>query len=221
LGNKLLQTPLHSEGLLLKAKPKAELVIVTSSLIYSFKTKTMKSYLKLIVGSLFIFTMFLACNQEDAVPEVSADLTQEIDGANRFIYYSPWEYVMDWRFSRAECASGPGICFRSEYGDIWDYGMSQGDPNDYVEEVRNRMNALMEGNTDPDNGLIVFRMEGEVLHLVFSRDLEEGDLVVDRDQQLGADISAKLGAIGITIPEGVYEVDRSNFEYGETRISLK
>ena len=99
--------------------------------------------------------------------------------------------------------------------------MSQGDPNDYVEEVRNRMNALMEGNTDPDNGLIVFRMEGEVLHLVFSRDLEEGDLVVDRDQQLGADISAKLGAIGITIPEGVYEVDRSNFEYGETRISLK
>jgi hypothetical protein len=181
----------------------------------------MKSYLKLMVGCLFVFSMLVACNQEESVLPESADLTLEVQSTNRYIYYSPWEYVMDWRFSRAECASGPGICFRSEYGDIWDYGMSQGDPNDYVEEVRARMEHLMEGNTDPDEGLIVFRLEGEVLHLVFSRDLEEGDLVVDRDQQIGADISAKLGAAGITIPEGVYEVDRTNFEYGEALISLK
>ncbi|MEM7084703.1 MAG: hypothetical protein AAF489_00885 [Bacteroidota bacterium] len=181
----------------------------------------MKSYLKLLVGSLFVFTIIVACNKEESALPESADLTLEVQDTNRYIYYSPWEYVMDWRFSRAECASGPGICFRSEYGDIWDYGLSQGDPNIYVEEVRFRMNQLMEGNTDPDNGLIVFRMEGEVLHMVFSRDLEESNLVIDRDEQLGADISAKLGAAGITIPEGVYEVDRSNFEYGEVRISLK
>ena len=177
----------------------------------------MKQYFKILTIITAVAIVAISCNKEDAVITEEANLTVETSTVERG-YWFPWDYVMDWRYSRAECATGPGVCFRNGYGDIFRI-YTNGDG--YVNEVTDTMNRLMADNRDPDNGLIVFSLEDSVLHLVFSRELEEGNFIVDENQQLGQPLVERLGREEIVIPAGEYEVSYENFEFGETFINIE
>ena len=177
----------------------------------------MKKHFNLSLGILFIITLTIACSNDEIAPVENENLTFQENEANRWIYF-PWEYVMDWRFSRGSCATGPGVCFKNEYGDIWGYEHNGNNP---VGEITATMEGLMTGYEDPDEGLIVFRLEGESLHLIFSRSLEEEQFVVENDEVIRGELAERLRREQIVIPAGTYEVRYGNFEHGETYIKIE
>ncbi|GAB5398538.1 MAG: hypothetical protein Aureis2KO_01230 [Aureisphaera sp.] len=177
----------------------------------------MKKYFNLVLGMVTIIMVTVACDKDETAPVESADLVHQQNDNNRGLYF-PWDYVMDWRYSRLECATGPGVCFRNGYGDIFRFYTKGDDP---VGEVTDTMNRLMEGNDDPEDGLIVFSMEGNTLHLIFSRDLEEGQFIVESDEVIRGELAASLGRDQVVIPAGEYEVQHGNYEYGETFIEIE
>lgn len=67
-----------------------------------------------IVG--IVLMMLQACQKEDTANELLNNTNLEVKQARA--YYAPWVYVMDWRFSRGTCTTGPGVCFKNDYGDI-------------------------------------------------------------------------------------------------------
>ncbi|MFT7898669.1 hypothetical protein VBY74_01680 [Tenacibaculum ascidiaceicola] len=162
------------------------------------------------------FMMLQACQKEDTTNELLNNKNLEVKQARA--YYAPWVYVMDWRFSRGTCTTGPGVCFKNDYGDILVYGnVSSGSS----EEVKETFSKLMEGNNDEDNGVIAFRNEGESLRLVFSRSLEEEDFIISEDVSLRDDIVKELGKTNIILQAGKYVVDYSRFKNGEVLIPVK
>lgn len=161
------------------------------------------------------FMMLQACQKEDTANELLNNKNLEVKQAR--LYYAPWVYVMDWRFSRGTCTTGPGVCFKNDYGDILVYGNASSGSSDEVKEI---FSKLMEGNNDEDNGVIAFRNEGESLRLVFSRSLEE-DFIISEEISLRDDIVKELGETNITLQAGKYVVDYSRFKNGEVLIPLK
>lgn len=162
------------------------------------------------------FMMLQACQKEDTTNELLNNKNLEVKQARA--YYAPWVYVMDWRFSRGTCTTGPGVCFKNDYGDILVYGSASSGSS---EEVKETFSKLMEGNNDEDNGVIAFRNEGESLRLVFSRSLEEEDFIISEDVSLRDDIVKELGKTNITLQAGKYVVDYSRFKNGEVLIPVK
>lgn len=179
----------------------------------------MKVLLKLSMIAIVFIAIGMSCDKEENLYSSEENLTQQIN--NQEWVWFPWEYVMDVRFSRGSCATGPGVCFQNEGGDIWDYGINNGDPNNYVEEVSRAMELLMEGNNDPESGVVAYRLEENRLHLVFSRSLEENVLVVDESYRLRSDLARAFERENITLQPGEYAVDRSNFEHGEAYIDIR
>ncbi|RLK00368.1 MULTISPECIES: hypothetical protein [Tenacibaculum] len=167
-----------------------------------------------IVG--IVLMMLQACQKEDTANELLNNTNLEVKKARA--YYAPWVYVMDWRFSRGTCTTGPGVCFKNDYGDILVYSNASSDSS---EEVKETFSKLMEGNNDEDNGVIAFRNEGESLRLVFSRSLEEEDFIISENVSLREDIVAELGKADITLQAGKYVVDYSRFKNGEVLIPVK
>ncbi|AZJ36077.1 hypothetical protein [Tenacibaculum singaporense] len=162
------------------------------------------------------FMMLQACQKEDTANELLNNKNLEVKQARA--YYAPWVYVMDWRFSRGTCTTGPGVCFKNDYGDILVYGNASSGSSDEVKEI---FSKLMEGNNDEDNGVIAFRNEGESLRLIFSRSLEEEDFIISEEISLRDDIVKELGETNITLQAGKYVVDYSRFKNGEVLIPLK
>ena len=158
-----------------------------------------------------------SCDKEESAIIEDSNLIAQENSIEKGLYW-PWDYVMDWRYSRLECATGPGVCFRSESGDIFRF-YTKGD--DYVNEVNETMARLMADNPDPDNGLIVFSLVDNVLHLIFSRELEEGSFVVQEDHELNSGLAEQLGQEQIIILAGEYDVSHDNFEFGETFINIE
>lgn len=167
-----------------------------------------------IVG--IAFMMLQACQKEETANELLNNTNLEVKQARA--YYAPWVYVMDWRFSRGTCTTGPGVCFKNDYGDILVYGNASSGSSEEVKEV---FFKLMEGNNDEDNGVIAFRNEEEAVRLVFSRSLEEEDFIISEDVTLREDVAAKLGKTNIVLRAGKYVVDYSRFKNGEVLIPVK
>ncbi|TDQ27586.1 hypothetical protein [Tenacibaculum caenipelagi] len=162
------------------------------------------------------FVMLSSCQKEDSANELLNNTNLEVKQAR--MYNPPWVYVMDWRFSRETCATGPGVCFKNDDGDILVYGNASSGSS---EEVKETFSKLMEGNNDEDNGVIAFRNEGESLRLVFSRSLEEEDFIISEDVYLRGDIVKELEKTNITLRAGKYVVDYSRFKNGEVLIPVK
>ncbi len=178
----------------------------------------MKNYVNWVMGLLVVVSISIGCDKDDTVPVTNANLEQELNNSERGLFF-PWDYVMDWRYSRAECATGPGVCFRNGYGDIFRMYTKPGD--DYVSEVTRFMDRLMADNDDPDDGLIVFSIEGNTLRLIFSRALEEDVFIVEEDQVIRGELAERLGREQISIPAGEYEVHYGSFEHGESYINVE
>ena len=162
-------------------------------------------------------TMFFACQNE----ETSEELVKENSNEARPIM-APWEIVMDWRFSRGTCATGPGICFKDGDGDIvtfYSYAApgSSGDTG----ALQDEFDKLLRGNNDLDSGVIAFRNDDNGVRLVFSRSLEEESFVVSENFELSAALAEKLGRKSVVIPAGKYYVDRSRFRNGEVVVPVK
>lgn len=162
------------------------------------------------------FMMLQACQKEDTTNELLNNKSLEVKQAR--MYNPPWVYVMDWRFSRETCATGPGVCFKNDDGDILVYGNASSSSSEEVKEV---FSKLMEGNNDEDKGVIAFRNEGESLRLIFSRSLEEENFIISEDVTLREDVAAKLNKTNITLQAGKYVVDYSRFMNGEVLIPVK
>ncbi|MDC8002559.1 hypothetical protein POV27_00720 [Aureisphaera galaxeae] len=177
----------------------------------------MKKYFNVALGLLVILAVTIACDKDETVPTESADLVHQQTNTERGLYF-PWDYVMDWRYSRLECATGPGVCFRNGYGDIFRMYTKGDDP---VGEVTEMMARLMADYQDPEDGLIVFSIEGNTLNLIFSRELEEGQFIVESDEVIRGELAERLGRDQIVIPAGEYEVQYGNYEHGETHIEIE
>ncbi|REH52288.1 hypothetical protein C7448_10320 [Tenacibaculum gallaicum] len=162
------------------------------------------------------FMMLQACQKEDTTNELLNDKNLEVKQAR--MHNPPWVYVMDWRFSRGTCTTGPGVCFKNDYGDILVYGNASSGSS---EEVKETFSKLMEGNNDEDNGVIAFRNEGESVRLVFSRSLEEEGFIISEDVTLREEVATKLDKTNITLQAGKYVVDYSRFKNGEVLIPVK
>lgn len=167
-----------------------------------------------IVG--IVLMMLQACQKEDTANELLNNTNLEVKQARA--YYAPWVYVMDWRFSRGTCTTGPGVCFKNDYGDILVYGNASSGSS---EEVKETFSKLMEGNNDEDNGVIAFRNEGESVRLVFSRSLEEEGFIISENVTLREEVATKLDKTNITLQAGKYVVDYSRFKNGEVLIPVK
>ncbi|WP_103070407.1 hypothetical protein [Aquimarina sediminis] len=182
----------------------------------------MKNKIKYIAITILMLSIVFSCVKED---EATIPQNESITHKHSGIHTAPWALAMDWRFSFGSCATGPGVCFTDGDGDIvigWGSINNSGSGGTgYVNELHKAFDTLLEGNNDLDSGVIAFRIEGDQLHMVFSRSLEERSFNVPEDVVLRSNLSRELGMQEIIIPAGVYEVDRSNFEHGEARVPFK
>ena len=177
----------------------------------------MKTTLKTIFAAAFCSIVIWSCSKDETSNQVQ-DETQIETNVSAKAYYAPWVYVMDWRFSRGTCATGPGVCFQNDDGDIWDYSfVSNGGST--IDEVKNNL-VRFTTSEDPDVGVIAYQLEGDMLRMVFSRSLEEEQLVISEDTDLGQGLAAMLGKASITIPRGSYRVNMGTFEHGEALVPI-
>ncbi len=121
---------------------------------------------------------------------------------------APWVYVMDPRFSRKTCATGPGVCFKNDDGDILEYGVAPAN----IGGVIYAMGA---------KSYIGYQRHGDKLRVFFSKSIEEDNLIVIEDVILRRDLTEKLGATKITLLAGEYPLNYENFKHGEAIIPIK
>ena len=175
-----------------------------------------------VIAVLLLGVLFYACQEESVLENAMQEGSIENTQADLKYHNFPWEIVMDWRFSRGTCTTGPGICFRDGYGDIYTfYSIADNGSNEEAKDLQNKFEILLKGNTDMDNGAIAFKKERNGLRIVFSRSLEEEYFVVPYNYNLNEKLSAKLGRRSIVIPAGEYRIDRSRFKNGETVVPIK
>lgn len=117
------------------------------------------------------------------------------------IYYAYWVYVMDVRFSRATCATGPGVCFKNGFGDIWDY-------------------SFIDNSTDGDVGPIGVALTNNKIHVSFFRSLEEDAFIIDEDVAINSTLARALGKSEIILKAGKYAVDYTNYKFGEAYVTI-
>ena len=106
-------------------------------------------------------------------------------------------YVMDARFSRTTCSTGPGVCFKDGGGNIWSYDFAI-NPSD-----------------GGDVGTIGIDIAGASLHFSFFESLEEDSFVVEQDVKLNDEFAKALGKSVIVLKAGTYRVSYDNYKYGE------
>lgn len=106
-------------------------------------------------------------------------------------------YVMDARFSRTTCSTGPGVCFKDGSGNIWSYDF-------YVRP-----------SGGDDVGTIGIELSGEKLHFTFFRSLEEDSFIVEEDVQMDGKIASALGKEILILKAGTYRVSYDHYKYGE------
>ncbi|WP_299260328.1 hypothetical protein [uncultured Aquimarina sp.] len=184
----------------------------------------MKNKINYIITTLLILSVVFACVKEDETINEQKESEIRLKHSGVQAATAPWALAMDWRFSFGSCATGPGVCFTDGDGDIvisWGTLNNSGSGTGFVSELNQAFKLLLNDNDDPDNGVIAFRIEGDRLHMVFSRSLEERDFNLTEDVVLRSNVSRNLGMQEIIIPAGVYEVDRNNFEHGEVKVPFE
>lgn len=180
----------------------------------------MKNHLTRVLLLLFLAIVFACSKEEETISIEKENAEYKHSG----VHMAPWTLSMDWQFSFGSCATGPGVCFKDGDGDIvigWGSIFNNGGQISSADQLHEAFKVLMNGNENKDNGVIAFRIEGDKLHLVFSRSLEEPDFILKEDVMLRKKLATHLGMEEITIPAGVYKVDRSNFEYGEVKVPFR
>lgn len=180
----------------------------------------MKSRFNVLLATIIGVSAFLACQNEELSNNSLNEEVSTVQNETR-PQMAPWEIVMDWRFSRGTCATGPGVCFMDGDGDIVTfYSIAEPGGSGESGELQHEFDKLLRGNNDMDSGVIAFRNEEKGLRLVFSRSLEEESFVVSENYHLNEKLASKLGLRKGVIPAGVYKVDRSRFKNGEVLINF-
>lgn len=179
----------------------------------------MKTTLKTIFAATFVCFVIWSCTKDESSTPAQDETQQELTTTTK-AYYPPWVYVMDVRFSRDTCATGPGVCFQNGDGDIWDY-MFVGNGGSTIEEVKANLDRFDINDDDEDDiGVVAYQREGDMLRVVFSRSLEEENFVLSSDKELEQGLAAALGKASITIPKGSYRVNKGTFEHGEALVPI-
>ena len=145
----------------------------------------------------------VGCQDEGLTKSSSQSTVSAGDGqvSTPHLYYASWIYVMDARFSSATCATGPGVCFKNGFGDIWDY-------------------AFFDNSLSGDVGPVGVKVDDEKLHMSFFRSLEEDSFIVEEDVQLNDKLANALGKNVIVIKAGKYRVTFDNYKYGEALVDM-
>lgn len=150
-----------------------------------------------------ILALFASCSQEEEIPPAASenlpDTTTPGSGNARLNYWSV--YVMDVRFSRETCATGPGVCFKDGFGDIWDY-------------------SFIDNSNDPDVGPIGVELAGDQLLLTFYRSLEEDAFIVQEDVAINETLCRALGKSSLSIKAGRYAVSYKTHKFGEALVDI-
>jgi hypothetical protein len=154
----------------------------------------------LILGSVFSLT---ACQDNEVVKKdnppvesIGTGNSGSDTGGNSLRIY-----VLDVRYSRTTCSTGPGVCFKDGSGNIWSY--------DFIE---------VQGGGG-EVGPLGVDVAGERLHLTFFRPLEEDAFIVEQDVALNDNVSAALGK-SIVLKAGKYTVRHDAYKYGEAYVDL-
>lgn len=106
-------------------------------------------------------------------------------------------YVMDARFSRTTCSTGPGVCFKDGGGNIWSYDF------------------FISPSDGGDVGTIGIDIAAARLHFTFFESLEEDSFIVEEDVRLNDEFAKALGKSAIILKAGTYRVSYDNYKYGE------
>ncbi len=151
----------------------------------------------LIIG---VVISLVACQDNALAPKTSQFVAPPINNgqpSSDSTSSSMRIYVMDARFSRTTCSTGPGVCFKDGSGNIWDYDL--------------RINPSG-GN---DVGTLGIELAGDQLHFSFFKSLEEDAFIVEEDVKLNDNFAKALGKSVIIIKAGTYRVTYDNYKYGE------
>lgn len=154
------------------------------------------------LGMTFMFSLvIMSCQKEELVSSNdNSTISDSKDSSTKGGLFRL--YVMDARFSRATCSTGPGVCFKDGGGNVWDY-------NFYDRYV---------GNTEVGPmGISV--LNNSTVGLGFYRNLEENEFIIERDVVLNPIFSRALGKTNITLKAGSYAVNRSRIENGEATVT--
>ena len=154
----------------------------------------MKTLKTLAVVALVSLTM--SC-QKDELPTTSEGVNIETPRLNLFSVY-----VMDARFSRTTCWTGPGVCFKDGFGNVWDY-------NFFDNQINN-----------PDVGPIGVTLSGENLNLGFYRSLEEKEFILESDVVLTSSLANALGKKRIIMKAGAYPLSHTRLRNGEASVKI-
>ncbi|MEO8516343.1 MAG: hypothetical protein ABI426_06345 [Flavobacterium sp.] len=154
--------------------------------------------IKLLIPALFI--SMVSCQKDDLEPKNPTPTeVQSLNESGR--YYDEFRvYVMDSRFSRTTCATGPGVCFQDGFGNIWDY-------------------AFIDNSDDPEVGPIGVSIVNDRLSLSFYRSLEEDKFIIERDVTVNPSLARALGKRTIILKAGIYPVSFERFANGESTVN--
>lgn len=109
---------------------------------------------------------------------------------------------MDARYSRGTCSTGPGVCFKDGYGNIFSPSFVDNTPD------------------DSDTGPIGMHLEGNKIHFTFFRSLEEDTFILQEDVRLNEKLASALGSNSIVLKAGRYTVSREKNKYGEAFVDF-
>ncbi len=168
--------------------------------------------MKKLIFMLGVLALGSSC-QKESVDEIitTEKLKNEITLTNRATENPPWIYVLDVRYSRT-CATGPGVCFKAEDGEIWNH--------DYkiVDEVPK---VIEDTHKDPDIGGMYLTLEGDKVHMVFAEKIESDVLVIQEDVYLPREMFKSQIEDGVVIKAGEYKINYEKYnKYGETWVSM-
>jgi hypothetical protein len=163
----------------------------------------MKTFNLLFMSFVLLLLVLVSCHTEEeltAPGKLPASSQHDAVSDSPTRLYASWIYVMDVRFSRETCATGPGVCFKNDFGDIWNYN-------------------FVDNSTDGDVGPVGVKLEKEQLHFTFFRSLEEDSFIIEEDVTLNNKLSRALGR-RITLKAGNYPVSYDNYRYGEAYVDI-
>ena len=153
--------------------------------------------IKLLIPALIVS---LTSCQKDDLQQKSTTPTAVKSEKEFGRYYDEFRvYVMDSRFSRASCGTGPGVCFQDGFGNIWDY-------------------AFRDNSNDSEVGPIGVGIVNDHINLSFYRSLEEDKFIIDRDVTVNPSLARALGKRSIVLKAGIYPVTFERFAHGESNV---
>jgi hypothetical protein len=152
--------------------------------------------IKLLIPALFI--SLVSCQKEELLERNESQTTTNNNLDSR--YYDEFTiYVMDSRYSRGTCSTGPGVCFKDSFGHIWDY---------------NLFNLV----SNPDVGPVGVTLAENQISLTFFRSLEEDVFIIEEDVTVNASLSRAFGKREIILKAGKYEVNYDENKYGKSKV---